>query len=146
MIFGLLIVLTVITVAVATQRFENEFVNVCLALLIATIKATFVARYFMHLKFEGKLIWFIFVVAAASVRVDHVRVDPGYRARPDARVQRCHRELRETVADERVRMRLRHRSTETQDTEKRKGALATVILRLLPKDLANSFLSQILRQ
>jgi cytochrome c oxidase subunit IV len=62
MIFGLLIVLTVITVAVATQRFENEFVNVCLALLIATIKATFVARYFMHLKFEGKLIWFIFVV------------------------------------------------------------------------------------
>src|SRR5436305_15119814 len=62
MIFGLLIVLTVITVAVAMQRFENEFVNVCLALLIATIKATFVARYFMHLKFEGKLIWFIFVV------------------------------------------------------------------------------------
>jgi cytochrome c oxidase subunit IV len=62
MIFGLLCALTVITVAIATVRFENEFVNVCLALLIATIKATFVARYFMHLKFEGKLIWFIFVV------------------------------------------------------------------------------------
>jgi cytochrome c oxidase subunit 4 len=61
-IFGLLICLTVITVAVGLKRFDSELVNVCVALLIAFIKASFVARYFMHLKFEGKLIWGIFLV------------------------------------------------------------------------------------
>ena len=62
MIFYTLIVLTVVTVAVALHRFESEMINVLLALLVASIKATFVARYFMHLKFEGKLIYFIFFV------------------------------------------------------------------------------------
>lgn len=61
LIFFTLIALTVVTVLVASKRFDNEIVNVCLALLIACIKATFVARYFMHLKFEGKLIWLIFI-------------------------------------------------------------------------------------
>jgi cytochrome c oxidase subunit IV len=31
-------------------------VNVLIALTIASVKATFVARFFMHVKFEGKLI------------------------------------------------------------------------------------------
>ena len=56
MIFYLLVALTIITVLVSMKRFENEMVNVLLALLVAFIKATFVARFFMHLKFEGKLI------------------------------------------------------------------------------------------
>ena len=55
-------VLTVVTVAIALKRFDNELVNVLLALLVASIKAMFVATYFMHLKFEGKLIYFIFFV------------------------------------------------------------------------------------
>ena len=62
MIFYTLVVLTVVTVAIAFKRFPNELVNVSLALLVASIKATFVARYFMHLKFEGKLIYVIFFV------------------------------------------------------------------------------------
>ena len=62
MIFYLLVGLTVVTVLIAFKRFPNELVNVLLALLVASIKATFVARYFMHLKFEGKLIYFIFFV------------------------------------------------------------------------------------
>jgi cytochrome c oxidase subunit 4 len=62
MIFFTLVVLTVVTVAVAFYRFNNEMVNVLLALLVASIKATFVAMYFMHLKFEGKLIYCIFIV------------------------------------------------------------------------------------
>ena len=62
LIFITLVALTVITVAVAFHRFESELVNVLLALLVASIKATFVARYFMHLKYEGKLIWTIFIV------------------------------------------------------------------------------------
>ena len=59
MIFYYLVVLTVITVAVAYKRFSNELVNVLIALLIASTKALFVARNFMHLKFEGKLIYLI---------------------------------------------------------------------------------------
>ena len=62
MIFLTLVVLTVVTVAIAFKRFDNEMVNVLLALLVASIKAMFVATYFMHLKFEGKLIYFIFFV------------------------------------------------------------------------------------
>ncbi len=61
-IFFTLVVLTVVTVAIAFYRFSNELVNVSLALLVASIKATFVGRYFMHLKFEGKLIYAIFFV------------------------------------------------------------------------------------
>ena len=55
-IFLALIVLTVVTVLVAFYRFNNELVNVLIALTIASVKATFVARFFMHVKFEGKLI------------------------------------------------------------------------------------------
>src|SRR4029078_7071296 len=62
MIFVLLVALTVITVAIAMKRFESEAGNVLLALLVASIKATFVAMYFMHLKFEGKLIYLIMIV------------------------------------------------------------------------------------
>lgn len=59
MIFYLLVILTVVTVAIATVRFQREVVNVLIALIVASVKATFVARYFMHLKFEGKLIYLI---------------------------------------------------------------------------------------
>ncbi len=65
LIFFALVALTIITVLVALHRFDNEMVNVLLALLVATIKAIFVARYFMHLKFEGKLIYFILCVPLA---------------------------------------------------------------------------------
>src|SRR2546423_12780999 len=49
-IFIALVALTVVTVAIAFKRFDNEMVNVLLALLVASIKAMFVAMYFMHLK------------------------------------------------------------------------------------------------
>ncbi len=62
MIFLLLVVLTIVTVAIARKRFRSEWVNVLLALLVASVKAIFVALYFMHLKFEGKLIYLILIV------------------------------------------------------------------------------------
>jgi cytochrome c oxidase subunit 4 len=63
MIFGALVVLTIITVLIGIfLRFSSEAVNVLLALFIASIKATLVALFFMHLKFEGKLIYLIFLV------------------------------------------------------------------------------------
>src|SRR5205814_4825256 len=61
-IFGLLVVLTIITVAVARLDIQQEWIKVLLALTIASIKATFVAAFFMHLKFESKLIYFIMIV------------------------------------------------------------------------------------
>ena len=61
-IFFSLVILTIATVLVAFHRFENEVANLLLALLIASIKATLVAMFFMHLKFEGKLIYLIFFV------------------------------------------------------------------------------------
>jgi cytochrome c oxidase subunit IV len=64
-IFVLLVVLTALTLLVSFYRFQSELVNVLLALLVASIKATFVALYFMHLKFEGKLIYVILFVPLA---------------------------------------------------------------------------------
>ncbi|MBC8108437.1 MAG: cytochrome C oxidase subunit IV family protein [Anaerolineae bacterium] len=61
-VFGALVVLTVVTVAVALYRFEVEIVNVLLALAVASVKGSLVALYFMHLKYEGKLIYLIFIV------------------------------------------------------------------------------------
>jgi cytochrome c oxidase subunit 4 len=62
LIFGLLVVLTVITVGVAFLDIHNELAKVLLALTIASIKASAVALFFMHLKFEGKLIYLILIV------------------------------------------------------------------------------------
>ena len=61
-IFGLLVVLTVVTVVVAFVHIERESIKVLVALTIASVKAAFVALYFMHLKFEGKLIYLILLV------------------------------------------------------------------------------------
>ena len=61
-IFGTLVVLTVVTVAVAFVHIESELVKVLVALAIASVKASCVAFFFMHLKFEGKLIYSIFIV------------------------------------------------------------------------------------
>jgi cytochrome c oxidase subunit 4 len=62
LIFGILVVLTIVTVGVAFINIEQEWIKVVLALTIASIKASFVALFFMHLKFESKLIYFILIV------------------------------------------------------------------------------------
>jgi cytochrome c oxidase subunit 4 len=62
MVFGVLVVLTVVTVAVAFLEIHSEIAKVLLALAIASIKASAVAFFFMHLKFEGKLIYLILIV------------------------------------------------------------------------------------
>ena len=61
-VFGVLVVLTVVTVAVAFIEIHSEIAKVLLALAIASIKASAVAFFFMHLKFEGKLIYLILIV------------------------------------------------------------------------------------
>src|SRR5437762_9709399 len=54
LIFGILVVLTVITVGVAFLDIHNEIAKVLLALTIASIKASAVALFFMHLKFRSE--------------------------------------------------------------------------------------------
>lgn len=51
-----LTVLTVVTVYIATVDFGRAL-NIIVAMAIASVKASIVAYYFMHLKFEDKLTW-----------------------------------------------------------------------------------------
>jgi cytochrome c oxidase subunit 4 len=62
LIFGILVVLTILTIGAGFLNLQQEWMRVLLALTIASIKATFVALFFMHLKFESKLIYFILIV------------------------------------------------------------------------------------
>jgi cytochrome c oxidase subunit 4 len=61
-VFITLVVLTILTVVAAMLNLKSEFAKVMLALAIATIKASAVVLYFMHMKFEGKLIYLILLV------------------------------------------------------------------------------------
>jgi cytochrome c oxidase subunit 4 len=60
-VFGTLFVLTIVTVAVSYLHLPHV-PAVAVALTIAAFKATLVALFFMHLKFEGKLIYLIVTV------------------------------------------------------------------------------------
>ncbi len=54
--FAALIVLTIVTVKIAKLDFGGVAINISIAMFIASIKAGLVALYFMHLKWEEKLI------------------------------------------------------------------------------------------
>jgi cytochrome c oxidase subunit IV len=62
MIFFVLLVGTALTVAAAFVDFPWRF-NTVVALTIATIKATFVVLYFMHVRYSARLVWVILVAA-----------------------------------------------------------------------------------
>jgi cytochrome c oxidase subunit 4 len=57
-IFLILLAGTVLTVLAAFQDFPGPL-NAVVALTIATIKATFVVLYFMHVRYSGRLIWLV---------------------------------------------------------------------------------------
>lgn len=62
-VFGSLVILTIVTVAVAQLDFGSLALNILIAMAIATVKATLVAVYFMHLRWENRLI-IVFAVLA----------------------------------------------------------------------------------
>ena len=64
MIFGALGVLTIVTVAVSYLHVSTTLA-VTIALFIASIKASLVACYFMHLISEKKLVYNILILTAA---------------------------------------------------------------------------------
>ncbi len=63
-VWGALLALTVVTVAVTTVDL-GEF-NLVVALLIATVKATLVALYFMHLRWDRPFNGVIFLIAIVT--------------------------------------------------------------------------------
>ena len=73
MVFGTLLVLTLVTVGVASLKL-GESTTVLVAISIATIKASLVAMFFMHLKGEKPMVFwplgltaFLFVFLLAFV-------------------------------------------------------------------------------
>lgn len=62
MIFMILLVGTAITVIAAFVDFPWRF-NTIVALTIATLKATFVVLYFMHVRYSTRLVWVIVTAA-----------------------------------------------------------------------------------
>ncbi|HEY9404487.1 MAG TPA: cytochrome C oxidase subunit IV family protein [Pyrinomonadaceae bacterium] len=58
-IFGALMVLTVLTVWVATIDLGSEKLNTVVALAIAVTKAVLVVLYFMHVRYSSRLTWVV---------------------------------------------------------------------------------------
>jgi cytochrome c oxidase subunit IV len=63
LIFGTLLALTLVTVAISRLDLGMAG-NMALAIIVASIKALLVAAYFMHLKFER---WMLVAVVAAPL-------------------------------------------------------------------------------
>ena len=54
-VFGILVAFTIATYFLAEEAFKNnKLLTVLFVMAIAMIKASFVMRFFMHLKFEGR--------------------------------------------------------------------------------------------
>jgi cytochrome c oxidase subunit 4 len=68
-VFAVLVLLTLITVAAATPRLDFGPWNVWIALGIATIKASLVALYFMHLRYDNPFYGLLFVTALLFLAV-----------------------------------------------------------------------------
>ncbi|MEE2674012.1 MAG: cytochrome C oxidase subunit IV family protein [Myxococcota bacterium] len=64
MVFVALAALTVVTVAISYLDLGTGF-TITLAMIVATVKASLVALYFMHLASEEKVIIWVLVLSAA---------------------------------------------------------------------------------
>lgn len=78
-VLGALLVLTVVTVLAAKVDFGSRSLNLGIAMAIATVKATLVILFFMHLKYD-KLFHSVLVIGAllaAALFVGFTLVDRG---------------------------------------------------------------------
>jgi len=69
LVLASLLALTVITVIAAGVNFGSAFVNVVVALAIASVKASLVALYFMHLRHDRPMSAVIFVTGLAMLAI-----------------------------------------------------------------------------
>lgn len=79
LVLALLLVLTGVTVAVSYV--DMGFFNVPIALLIASVKATIVLLFFMHLKHEGMaiVVSFTSTVVFLSIMISFTFLDVAFR-------------------------------------------------------------------
>ena len=77
-----LMVLTVITVEAARHQFGSF--NIVIAMVIASIKASVVALWFMHLKFEDSITWVfaLYPLFLLGLLIGLTSVDVFYRIAP----------------------------------------------------------------
>ena len=82
-VFISLLVLTFVTVLVS--RFDFGSMNVVVAMVVASAKALLVAMFFMHLKYEDKLLWIyaIFPLVLLGILIGGVFLDNPYRSKPE---------------------------------------------------------------
>jgi len=64
-VFGALMVLTVVTVAISYLHLSAVAVAVGIAMIVATVKGSMVAAYFMHLKSERPEIFWLLLLTAS---------------------------------------------------------------------------------
>ncbi|MGA0242649.1 MAG: cytochrome C oxidase subunit IV family protein [Candidatus Marinamargulisbacteria bacterium] len=89
MTFIILLILTVITVAIS--RVDLGILNTAVAVLVASIKATFVGAFFMGLRWEKANLIFVFGgIAAIVLFFLFIFVDLGYRGAIDNMVELPH--------------------------------------------------------
>ena len=77
--WGTLMVLTVVTVAASKINLGSAGINLAVAMLIATIKASLVCIFFMHLKYDKRFhaIVFLSAVLLATLFVSFTLMDSG---------------------------------------------------------------------
>jgi cytochrome c oxidase subunit 4 len=80
-IWAALIVLTAVTISVA--QIDLGFYNVLVAMAVATTKALLVVFFFMHLKYEGRLLkWLLFLAfLVLAICIGFTFFDIGFRAK-----------------------------------------------------------------
>jgi len=80
-ILAILVVLTFITVGASYIKFEWGMINVLIALAIATVKASLVALFFMHLLHDKPINALIFLISAFMLGLFLVLCYIDYEAR-----------------------------------------------------------------
>ena len=77
--WGTLMVLTVVTVAASKIDLGSAGINLAVAMLIATVKASLVCIFFMHLKYDKRFhtIVFLSAVLLATLFVSFTLMDSG---------------------------------------------------------------------
>ncbi len=95
-VWGALIVLTVVTVITATQPMFNfgAYANLVIAMVIATVKASLVCLFFMHLLYDRKFNLLIFMGSLLFVllfvsfsMMDTAQYQPAIQSRVEAQAQ-----------------------------------------------------------
>lgn len=81
-VFGALVVLTVVTVAISLHDMGS--LNLAVAMIVASFKALLVVLFFMHLKYENPLTWLYagFPIALLALLMGLTFLDNPYRNPP----------------------------------------------------------------